>query len=138
VAAAAWVDTLVAEGKNATSVVKLGTLLATALKVAAEATAVVAMAVDTVAAPAVVVVAAEEGKHATPVADSDICLVTAPKAKSATTVSGKSPDQASDADKRHTGGEVGHLSRDCPSEASSERVCYKCKQPGHVQASCPN
>ena len=36
------------------------------------------------------------------------------------------------------GGEVGHLSRDCPSEPSSERVCYKCKQPGHVQASCPN
>ena len=24
-----------------------------------------------------------------------------------------------------TGGEVGHLSRDCPSEPSSERVCYK-------------
>ena len=55
-----------------------------------------------------------------------------------------------------TGGEVGHLSRDCPSEPSSERVCYKvrlteqhfrftactkisqCKQPGHVQAACPN
>ena len=54
------------------------------------------------------------------------------------------------------GGEVGHLSRDCPSEPSSERVCYKvylteqhfrvtgcinisqCKQPGHVQAACPN
>ena len=55
-----------------------------------------------------------------------------------------------------TGGEVGHLSRDCPAEPSSERVCYKvylteqhsrftactnisqCKQPGHVQAACPN
>jgi hypothetical protein len=35
-------------------------------------------------------------------------------------------------------GEVGHLSRDCPSETSSERTCYKCKQPGHVQAQCPN
>ncbi|KAL6720108.1 hypothetical protein ACLMJK_002029, partial [Lecanora helva] len=32
------------------------------------------------------------------------------------------------------GGEVGHLSRDCPSEPTSERVCYKCKQPGHLQA----
>jgi len=39
---------------------------------------------------------------------------------------------------RLLGGEVGHLSRDCPSESSSERVCYKCKQPGHVQAACPN
>ncbi|KAI4239139.1 MAG: hypothetical protein L6R40_005572 [Gallowayella cf. fulva] len=36
------------------------------------------------------------------------------------------------------GGEVGHLSRDCPSEPTSERVCYKCKQPGHIQATCPN
>jgi Zinc knuckle len=35
-------------------------------------------------------------------------------------------------------GEVGHLSRDCPSETTSERTCYKCKQPGHVQAQCPN
>ena len=35
-----------------------------------------------------------------------------------------------------TGGEQGHLSRDCPSEPSSERVCYKCKQPGHIQAAC--
>ena len=36
------------------------------------------------------------------------------------------------------GGEVGHMSRDCPAEATQERVCYKCKQPGHVQAMCPN
>ncbi|OJJ44195.1 hypothetical protein ASPZODRAFT_145306 [Penicilliopsis zonata CBS 506.65] len=36
------------------------------------------------------------------------------------------------------GGEVGHVSRDCPTEAKGERVCYKCKQPGHVQAACPN
>lgn len=34
------------------------------------------------------------------------------------------------------GGEVGHVSRDCPTEARGERVCYKCKQPGHVQAAC--
>lgn len=36
------------------------------------------------------------------------------------------------------GGEVGHVSRDCTTEARGERVCYKCKQPGHVQAACPN
>ena len=35
------------------------------------------------------------------------------------------------------GGETGHLSRDCPSEITQERVCYRCKQPGHVQAACP-
>ena len=50
-------------------------------------------------------------------------------------------------------GQIGHLSRECPSE--QDRVCYKfvpdpsmfnphrinpinrCKQPGHVMASCP-
>jgi Zinc knuckle len=31
----------------------------------------------------------------------------------------------------------GHLSRDCPSETSSERTCYSCHKPGHVQAQCP-
>ncbi|CAG7921836.1 unnamed protein product [Penicillium olsonii] len=36
------------------------------------------------------------------------------------------------------GGEVGHVSRDCPTEAKGERMCYKCKQPGHVQSACPN
>lgn len=36
------------------------------------------------------------------------------------------------------GGDLGHVSRDCPTEAKGERVCYKCKQPGHVQADCPN
>jgi cellular nucleic acid-binding protein len=35
-------------------------------------------------------------------------------------------------------GEQGHLSRDCPSEPTSERICYKCKQPGHLQSACPN
>ncbi|KAI9695537.1 MAG: hypothetical protein M1820_008550 [Bogoriella megaspora] len=35
------------------------------------------------------------------------------------------------------GGEVGHLSRDCPSESTNERVCYKCKKPGHIQSMCP-
>lgn len=36
------------------------------------------------------------------------------------------------------GGEIGHVSRDCSTEAKGERVCYQCKQPGHVQAACPN
>ncbi|KAL2836548.1 hypothetical protein BJX68DRAFT_250584 [Aspergillus pseudodeflectus] len=36
------------------------------------------------------------------------------------------------------GGEVGHVSRDCPTEAKGERVCYNCKQPGHIQSACPN
>jgi cellular nucleic acid-binding protein len=35
------------------------------------------------------------------------------------------------------GGELGHISKDCPSEMSQERVCYRCKQPGHLQADCP-
>lgn len=39
---------------------------------------------------------------------------------------------------RTLGGDLGHVSRDCPTEAKGERVCYKCKQPGHVQADCPN
>jgi hypothetical protein len=93
--AAVVVDTQAAvEAKNATNVVKLGTLLAIALKavaedmkVDAEAATVVAMVVDTAAveeveAEAVVV------KPATLVADLDTCLATAPRAKSATTVSG--------------------------------------------------
>lgn len=36
------------------------------------------------------------------------------------------------------GGQNGHISRDCSSDVSNERVCYNCKQPGHVQAQCPN
>lgn len=36
------------------------------------------------------------------------------------------------------GGEIGHVSRDCPTEAKGERVCYKCKEAGHVQVACPN
>jgi cellular nucleic acid-binding protein len=36
------------------------------------------------------------------------------------------------------GGETGHLSRDCSAQSSNERLCYKCKQAGHIQADCPN
>lgn len=45
---------------------------------------------------------------------------------------------ASHAYRDNTGGEVGHVSRDCPTEAKGERVCYNCKQPGHIQSACPN
>jgi Zinc knuckle len=80
-----------------------------------------------------------EARPVTLVAGLATCPGTAPKARSATTVSeelcaGVPCMMLTDG----AGGEVGHLSRDCPSEPSSERVCYKCKQPGHVQASCPN
>ncbi|KAF2491579.1 hypothetical protein BU16DRAFT_122460 [Lophium mytilinum] len=76
---------------------------------------------------------------ATPAVAMDICRATALKARSATTVSPliTFSKQLANAESL-SGGEVGHLSRDCPSETSNERVCYKCKQPGHVQASCPN
>jgi len=37
-----------------------------------------------------------------------------------------------------SGGERGHMSRNCPEEqGSGERMCYKCKQPGHIQTECP-
>ena len=68
-------------------------------------------------------------------------LVTAPRAKSATTVSWAASTVGI---LKHfsrslsLGGEIGHVSRDCSTEAKGERVCYQCKQPGHVQAACPN
>jgi hypothetical protein len=99
---AAEVDTLAVADtpavvvKNATNVVKSGILLETALRVVAEATAVAMVAV--VGTVAVVVVAAVD-KPATLVADSAICLATAPKARSATTVSGSPREDSSDADK---------------------------------------
>lgn len=123
--------------KNVTSAARSVTLHATAPRAGA-----VGMAVEEVTGADT---ATEEGevapaaRHATPAADSVTCLVTVPRARNATTVSSevivlffKLPTN------KPLGGEVGHLSRDCPSEASGERVCYKCKQPGHVQASCPN
>jgi hypothetical protein len=80
-------DTQVAEAKNATNVVKSGISLAIALKVVPEATAV-ATVVDTAAAAEVAVAVAEEDRPATPVAGSVTCPGTAPKGRSATTVSG--------------------------------------------------
>lgn len=121
--------------KNVTSAARSVTLHATAPR---------AGAVDMVVEEATEADTATEevapaARHATPAADSVTCLVTVPRARNATTVSSevivlffKLPTN------KPLGGEVGHLSRDCPSEASGERVCYKCKQPGHVQASCPN
>lgn len=56
----------------------------------------------------------------------DTCLETALKARNATIVwSPFLKPSLSEPAKRTPGGEVGHLSRDCPSEPSSERVCYK-------------
>jgi hypothetical protein len=95
-------DTPAVVVKNATNVVKSGILLETALRVVAEATAVGTVAVvGTVAAVVVVVVVvvAAADKPATLVADSATCLATAPKARSATTVSGSPREDSSDADK---------------------------------------
>jgi guanyl-specific ribonuclease Sa len=41
-------------------------------------------------------------------------------------------------DAHSVGGNFGHVSRNCPEEPSNDRICYKCKQPGHLQAACPN
>ena len=122
--------------KNATSAARSAILLATAPRVADTVAAVTEVEV-TVEAIAVVVA----GRPVTLVEVTATCLATARRAKSATIVCfavfpfSQSVDHGAD---RDAGGEVGHLSRDCPSEPSSERVCYKCKQPGHVQAACPN
>jgi hypothetical protein len=97
-AVVAEVDTLaaaaaVAEAKNATNVVRLVTLLAIAMKVVVEATKVVAAeavtAVATAAdtAAAVVVEAVAEVRPVTLVAGLVTCPGTAPKDRSATTVS---------------------------------------------------
>lgn len=126
-----------AEDKNVTSVAKLATSHVTVPRGVLAATEVedtlveADMVVDTAAV-------AEEDKPATPAVDTATCLATALRAKSATTVSLGSLPNLEFFVNQTAGGEVGHLSRDCPQEASSERVCYKCKQPGHVQAACPN
>jgi hypothetical protein len=122
--------------RNATNVVKPDILLAAALRVV----------VTTEAATVALEVA---NRLVTLAAVMDTWPVTVLKARSATTVStdhilASLPPVASPKIHKLTfffcisGGEVGHVSRDCPTEASGERVCYKCKQPGHVQAACPN
>jgi hypothetical protein len=101
-------DTLaVAEAvKNATNVVKSVTLLATATKVVVEATKVVAAEVATVVAMAadmvaveVVVEAVAEVRPATLVVGLVTCPGTAPKARSATTVSELCADSLQDTDR---------------------------------------
>ena len=121
--------------KNATSAARSATLLATAAKVG-KAVSEAAILVEGTEAEEV---EAEEvaAKRATPVADTAICRATVPTDKDATIVRVLDPS-IDDLLTQPPGGENGHLSRDCPREATSERVCYKCKQPGHVQAACPN
>lgn len=140
----AQVDILAEVAKNATNVVKWDTLLAIATKVAGVIMEVVGMDRIRVVTDLVTEVATEvevegrdKGRPVSPAEDTVTCLVIVPKAKSATTVCG-SPIPITNYAKLATGGELGHLSRDCSQQATSERVCYKCKQPGHVQAACPN
>ena len=101
---------------------------------------VVAVAVVTV----VVVVALEVAmavsvpRPATAAEASATCHATARKDRSATTVRLKLSRVLEIPLTRLSGGETGHLSRDCPAEQSNERVCYRCKQAGHLQSQCPN
>lgn len=117
---------------SATNAASTATLLGTVRRVdTAAATTVLDMAAGTEEARA-----AE--RRATPVVATATCLETARRVRNATTVSLLVLDVTVAQSNTPVGGEVGHLSRDCPSEASSERVCYKCKQPGHLQSQCPN
>ena len=124
----AWVEV-----KNATSVVGWVTSREIALRAVADMAEAAALEVDTAAGMVHAVV-----RPATLAEDMDTCLGTVLRARSATTVS---PfillSLAMLAILTGLGGEVGHLSRDCPSEPTSERVCYRCKKPGHIQSMCP-
>ena len=124
--------------KNATSVARSAILPATALKAVLVDLEAAIVVEDTAAAAAAAALVDEvEGKPATHAAGTDICLAIVRMDRDVTIVR----DLEKLAPPLLTlalGGENGHLSRDCPREATSERVCYKCKQPGHVQAACPN
>lgn len=116
---------LLVVARSATSAAVSVTLLGTALRAAATVVALAAVS-----------------RLATLAVASDTWLATAPTDRSATTVGYCTLHNLSGS-VRHAntvflGGEVGHVSRDCPTEAKGERVCYNCKQPGHVQAACPN
>lgn len=67
-------------------------------------------------------------RPATPAVVTDTCLVTAPKDKSAITAARYA---FSSILMSHYANilQVGHLSRDCPSETSAERTCYKVSCP---------
>ena len=130
----------VAAAKSVTNAASSAILLVTATKVAgagmvAGTRARAAMAVEEALA---VPEGAKEVRLATLVAATVTCLEIALKGRNVTTVSICNPQRGALQMLMTLGGEVGHLSRDCPSEPSSERVCYKCKQPGHIQAVCVN
>jgi hypothetical protein len=127
--------------RSATSAARSATSLATARRVAVMGVAGTAAAVVVVAAGRDMAVVTPGRRPAIPAAAMGTCHATALRVRSATTVSFSARRMRENKGARAdhgAGGEVGHLSRDCPTETSNERVCYKCKQPGHVQAACPN
>lgn len=131
--------TAVVAPRSATSADRSATLRATALRVVTTAV-VTARVVATVVVSVVPVVPVVANRPATHAVASATWPVTAPRVRSATTVSylGLFSLSLESATNPLLGGEVGHVSRDCPTEAKGERMCYKCKQPGHVQSACPN